>query len=90
MRYGAKTEALHRLLDRYEITKFPCQLSASTDRIGSFFDWRTVARAKLGLESSAHRGQSSKPTCRKCQRNRAWAKALCFELHDLPRAIWQR
>jgi hypothetical protein len=38
MRYGAKTEALRRLLDRYEITKFPCQLSASTDRTGSFFD----------------------------------------------------
>jgi len=91
MRYGAKTEAKHRLPDRYEIAKVPCQLFLSTDRTGSFLDQRNAARAKqLGLESSARRRQSSKPACWKRQRDRARAKTLRCELHDLPRAIWQR
>jgi putative oxidoreductase len=79
----------HRLPDRYEITKFLWQLSASTDRTGSFLDQRITAGTKqLRLESSAHRRESSKPTCWKRQCDRARAKALCFKLPDLPRAIW--
>jgi hypothetical protein len=38
MRYGAKTEATHRLPDRYEIKKICCELFESTDRTGSFLD----------------------------------------------------
>jgi len=91
MRYGAKTEAKHRLPDRYEITKVPCQLFRSTDCTVSFLDQRNAARAKqFGLESSAHRRQSPKPSSCKRKHDRARAKALRWKLHDLPRAIWQR
>jgi hypothetical protein len=90
MRYGAKTEALRRLPDRYEITKFPWQLFGSTDRTGTFLDQRiTTGTKQLRLESSAHRRESSKPSCWKRQRDRARAKALCCKLPDLPRAIRQ-
>jgi len=91
MRYGTRTEAKHRLPDRYEITKVPCQLFRSTECTVTFLDQRNAARAKqLGLESSAHRRQSPKPSSCKRKHDRARAKALRWKLHDLPRAIWQR
>lgn len=90
MHYDAKTDALRRLPDRYEITKFAWQLFGNTDRSDSFLDQRISAGTKqLRLESSAHRRQSSKPTCRKRQRDRDRAKALRCKLPDLPRAIRQ-
>jgi hypothetical protein len=88
MRYGATTEALRRPPDRYEITKF--QLFGSTDRTGTFLNQRITAGTKqLRLESSAHRRESSKPSCWKRQCDRARAKALRCKLPNLPRAIWQ-
>jgi len=42
------------------------------------------------LESSAHRCQSSEPSCRKRQRDRPRAKTLHGKLHDLPRSLRKR
>jgi hypothetical protein len=66
-------------------------LFESTDRTGSFLDWRTAAGAKqLRLESAAHRGASAESARWKCERARGWPKTLHWKLHDLPRAIWKR